>query len=131
MDPLDLTQSFIERCERSVPQPELADSFEGALAQMGFRYFACCSNVNPRSPPRRSQLLKISEHTVHKHIEAAKRRLGVAARVQAIIWAAQRREISLGDVVNAVQPPRHSRPRRLRTLRATQSSIGMSTSLIR
>lgn len=49
-----------------------------------------------------SQMLHISEHTVHKHVEAAKRRLGVSTRVQAIVWAAQRLEISLGDVVTAV-----------------------------
>lgn len=48
-----------------------------------------------------SQILSISEHTVHKHIEAAKRRLGVATRVQAIVWAAQHCEISVGDVVKA------------------------------
>jgi len=50
-----------------------------------------------------SQILNISEHTVHKHIEAAKRRLGVATRVQAIVWAAQHREISVGEVVKAHQ----------------------------
>lgn len=48
-----------------------------------------------------SQILNISEHTVHKHIEAAKRRLGVSTRVQAIVWAALHREISVGDVVKA------------------------------
>jgi DNA-binding CsgD family transcriptional regulator len=48
-----------------------------------------------------SKLLRISEHTVHKHIEAAKRRLGVSTRVQAIVWAAHRREISFADVVKA------------------------------
>jgi DNA-binding CsgD family transcriptional regulator len=58
-----------------------------------------------------SQLLNISEHTVHKHIEAAKRRLGVATRVQAIIWAAQRREISVDDMVKA-EPTRKRAPSR-------------------
>lgn len=255
MDLFDLTQSFIERCERAAPVEELATSFQSAIELMGFRYFACCSHVNPGNPPRRavvlhnypnewvryfaeqdlhardpvfahaelnilpfywdapafnaalkssqrqmlldaqsfciahgytvpihlpwitgalrascsvvpdlekvgarvhpavqimstylyasiayqagvqgareaasgggtflrarereclelaargksdweiSQLLGISEHTVHKHVEAAKRRLGVSTRVQAIVWAAQRLEISLGDVVRAV-----------------------------
>jgi DNA-binding CsgD family transcriptional regulator len=50
-----------------------------------------------------SRILHISEHTVHKHVEAAKRRLGVSTRMQAVVWAVQRREISLGDVVRA--PP--------------------------
>ena len=40
-----------------------------------------------------SQLLRISEHTVHKHVEAAKRRLGVSTRAQAIVWAVQHHEI--------------------------------------
>jgi DNA-binding CsgD family transcriptional regulator len=61
-----------------------------------------------------SQLLGISEHTVHKHVEAAKRRLGVSTRVQAIVWAAQRLEISLGDVVKAAPPTRGASSRRWR-----------------
>lgn len=254
MDPLGLAQSFVERCERLVPESELVGSFQDSLAQMGFRYFACCSHVNLGDPPpgavvlhnypapwvysyaernlheqdpvflraertilpfswdapdfrasltsrqkqilreaadagidhgftvpiptpwvadshrascsvvpdsgvisvrayhavqvmsvylydsaRRqkalhvpfdpdlstggvlslrereclelaargksdwaiSRLLRISQHTVHKHIEGAKRRLGVSTRVQAIVWAAQRREISLGDVAKS------------------------------
>lgn len=253
MDPLNLTQSFVERCERAAPAAELSSAFQHALEHMGFRYFACCSHVNPRNPPSQafvlhnyptawvssyadrrlhecdpvffraerdplpfhwdaprfritltapqrrilqegasvgivhgytvpihlswaadalrascsvvpdssaidtlayralqimamylyaslgyrndlqaakvrvapvlssrerqclglaadgktdweiSQLLNISEHTVHKHIEAAKRRLGVSTRVQAIVWAAQHREISVGDVVKSFQ----------------------------
>jgi DNA-binding CsgD family transcriptional regulator len=265
MDLLELTQSFIERCERSAPASELTATFERAVQQMGFRHFACCSHVNPRHPPQRavvvhnyprewersyaernlheydpvflraekealpfhwdapdfrvgltasqekiiqeaesvgiahgytvpihlpraagalhascslvpetrtidtrayravqlmsmylyvsvgyqkdmrdvqaaslesapvlsarerqclelaaygksdweiSQLLGISEHTVHKHVEAAKRRLGVSTRVQAIVWAAQRLEISLGDVVKAAPTTRGANSRR-------------------
>jgi len=248
MDPVDLTQSFVEHCENAAPVSELVAEFQSALEHMGFRHFACVSHVNPRHPPRRavvlhnypthwvrsfaernlheydpvflraereilpfswdapdfraqlaprqksilreaesygitrgytvpihlpwaagalrascsvvpdsilidnrarravqmmsmylyasvgyqkdvratrdaairagpvltarerqclefaaygksdweiSQLLHISEHTVHKHVEAAKRRLGVATRMQAVVWAVQRREISL------------------------------------
>ena len=62
-----------------------------------------------------SQLLNISEHTVHKHIEAAKRRLGVATRVQAIIWAAQRREISVGEVARPEQTRKRASSRSVRT----------------
>src|SRR5690606_4199677 len=50
-----------------------------------------------------SQLLGISEHTVHKHVEAAKRRLGVSTRTQAIVWAVQHRAICFGDVVNSIE----------------------------
>nr|WP_298722228.1 LuxR family transcriptional regulator [uncultured Steroidobacter sp.] len=265
MDLLDLTQSFVERCERSAPASELAATFERAVQQIGFRHFACCSHVNPRRPPQRavvvhnyprewersyaernlheydpvflraekealpfhwdapdfragltasqekiieeaesvgiahgytvpihlpraagalhascslvpetraidtrayravqlmsmylyvsvgyqkdmraaraaslesapvlsarerqclelaaygksdweiSQLLGISEHTVHKHVETAKRRLGVSTRVQAIVWAAQRLEISLGDVVKAAPTTKGTNSRR-------------------
>jgi len=45
------------------------------------------------------QILKISEHTVHRHIESAKVRLGVSTRVQAIMSAVENREIAFGDVV--------------------------------
>lgn len=47
------------------------------------------------------QILRISEHTVHRHIESAKQRLGVATRVQAVIEAAQGRQISIGDAIRA------------------------------
>lgn len=277
MDPLDLTQSFVERCERSAPISALTAAFQGALEQMGFRYFACCSHVNPLNPPlnavvlynvpsvwahryadrdlhkddpvfRRaerdllpfhwnrpdfraglalvqqrilaeaasvgiangytvpihvpwaaagplpascsvipdsnsiddrahravqvmavylyasashrpkvkatranmaptgavlsprerecleraaegksdweiSQLLGISEHTVHKHVEAAKRRLGVSTRIQAIVWAVQHREICFGDVVRPIVPGRRTAPVRL--------PVGMSIGLNR
>jgi DNA-binding CsgD family transcriptional regulator len=269
MEPLDLMQSFVERCERSAPESELARAFEDSLAQMGFRYFVCCSHVNPGNPPSRavvlhnypapwmrsysdrnlhdrdpvllhaertilpffwdtpdfresltrpqkqimreaadagidhgytvpihtpcapdshrascsvvpdaatiskraysavqvmsvylyasvhrlnelqvpldpdlstggvlslrerqclefaaqgkgdweiSRLLSISPHTVHKHIEAAKRRLGVFTRVQAIVWAAQRGEISLDDVVKSGPLRKDDASRRIRRM---------------
>jgi len=47
------------------------------------------------------EILGISEHTVHRHIESAKQRLGVATRIQAVIGAAQGHQISIGDVVRA------------------------------
>jgi len=47
------------------------------------------------------QLLNLSEHTVHGHIERAKRRFGVATRVQAVVYALQCRQISFGDVIRA------------------------------
>src|SRR5690606_8385900 len=60
-----------------------------------------------------SQLLGISEHTVHKHIEAAKRRLGVSTRIQAIVWAVQNREICFGDVVSPIVPRARTAPVRV------------------
>ena len=57
MDPLDLTQSFVERCERAAPTTELTATFQSTLEHMGFRHFACCSHVNPRNPPQRAVVL--------------------------------------------------------------------------
>jgi DNA-binding CsgD family transcriptional regulator len=50
------------------------------------------------------QLLNISEHTVHRHIETAKRRLGVSTRVQAILRAIDQRQLSFGDVIRSDKP---------------------------
>lgn len=47
------------------------------------------------------KILRISEHTVHRHIESAKQRLGVATRLQAVIGAAQGRQISIGDAIRS------------------------------
>jgi DNA-binding CsgD family transcriptional regulator len=43
------------------------------------------------------QILQISQHTVHRHVESAKHRLGVATRVQAIVRAFQSHQIFVGD----------------------------------
>jgi DNA-binding CsgD family transcriptional regulator len=50
------------------------------------------------------RILGISERTVHNHIEHAKRRLGVATRVQAIVQALVSRQISFGDVIRSAGP---------------------------
>lgn len=47
------------------------------------------------------EILQISEHTVHRYIESAKKRLGVATRIQAIVFALQGQQISLRDVIRA------------------------------
>jgi DNA-binding CsgD family transcriptional regulator len=44
-------------------------------------------------------ILKLSETTVHTHIEQAKRRLGVCTRMQAAILALMSGEIAYGDVM--------------------------------
>jgi DNA-binding CsgD family transcriptional regulator len=53
----DVAQAFIEQCERGAPLPELASSFQRALETLGFRYFACCSHVDPLKPPPRAVVL--------------------------------------------------------------------------
>jgi DNA-binding CsgD family transcriptional regulator len=54
----DIVQSFIERCETSQRIDELALAFQQALETLGFRYFACCSHVDPAHPPRRAIMLQ-------------------------------------------------------------------------
>ncbi len=50
-DPFDIAQHFIEQFERSVPLERLKDAFEKATQDLGFRYFACGSHVDPLNPP--------------------------------------------------------------------------------
>lgn len=45
------------------------------------------------------RLLSLSEGTVHTYVERAKRRLGVATRIQAVVRALAMGQISFGDVV--------------------------------
>jgi DNA-binding CsgD family transcriptional regulator len=54
---LDLIQSFIECCESRPPLSTLASSFRTTIEQLGFKYFACCSRVDPLAPPREAVLL--------------------------------------------------------------------------
>jgi DNA-binding CsgD family transcriptional regulator len=51
MEPFDLAQSFIERCKRTPTTGALTAAFQDVLEHLGFRYFACCSHVNPLKPP--------------------------------------------------------------------------------
>lgn len=57
MKQFDLAQSFVERCQRNAPAAELAGAFRYALEQLGFRFFACCSHVDPLRPPRGAVML--------------------------------------------------------------------------
>lgn len=57
MDTFDLAQSFVERTAGRVPSPVLAAAFQHALERLGFRYFACCSHVDPLRPPRGAVIL--------------------------------------------------------------------------
>lgn len=51
---LRLVQSFIERCEAGVPIETLAPAFQETIEHLGFRFFACCSHVDPLDPPPRA-----------------------------------------------------------------------------
>lgn len=48
-----------------------------------------------------AHVLKLSETTVHTHIERAKRRLGVSTRMQAVVLALRSGDIVYGDVWSA------------------------------
>lgn len=58
------------------------------------------------------RILGLSASTIHNHIESAKRRLGVVTRVQAIVHALARRQISFGDVIRAENSERAGEARR-------------------
>jgi DNA-binding CsgD family transcriptional regulator len=57
VDYLELTQAFVECCARNAPIDELVATFQAALERLGFRYFACCSHVDPLHPPQTAVML--------------------------------------------------------------------------
>lgn len=57
MNHFDLIQSFIECCESKASIATLASSFRTTIERLGFKYFACCSRVDPLAPPREAILL--------------------------------------------------------------------------
>ena len=57
MNHLDRAQSFIELCRRGAPAGELAVVFQRELDAFGFRFFSCCSHVDPLRPPRGAVIL--------------------------------------------------------------------------
>lgn len=50
MNALDTAQCFIEHCRRTQRMEELMRAFQSSLEQLGFRYFACGSHVDPLNP---------------------------------------------------------------------------------
>jgi DNA-binding CsgD family transcriptional regulator len=57
VDHLELTQAFIDSCERA-PGEDLGIVFRLALERLGFRYFLCCSHVDPLRPPDGAVILQ-------------------------------------------------------------------------
>ena len=52
MKQVDVVQGFIEGCGAGPPSARrLAEDFPKTLEALGFRYFACCSHVDPLHPP--------------------------------------------------------------------------------
>jgi DNA-binding CsgD family transcriptional regulator len=102
---VQLMAMHLYEAARPKHEPQLATSLHNTLS---LRERECLELVaQGKSDWAIGQILLISEHTVHRHIESAKRRLGVATRVQAIVCALQGRHISMGDVVRAEAPVRN------------------------
>lgn len=57
MKHFDIAQEFIQTALDAVSVTGLADAFGQAVAQLGFRHFACCTHVDPLRPPRGAVLL--------------------------------------------------------------------------
>lgn len=58
MDSFDVAQSFIEVCQRErTPTSWLTAGFQKSIEALGFRYFACCSHVDPLHPPARAIMI--------------------------------------------------------------------------
>lgn len=47
MNPFDIAQQFIERCEGAERTNQLMPAFARSLENLGFRHFACASHVDP------------------------------------------------------------------------------------
>jgi DNA-binding CsgD family transcriptional regulator len=70
----DVAQVFISHCEQAGRICELSSKFERSLQQLGFRYFACGSHVDPLNPHNEVMLLNYpcgwvksySEHQLHR-----------------------------------------------------------------
>lgn len=69
MNPFDLVQSFIEDCERATTLSNLSDAFQRALEDLGFRYFACGSHVDPLHPREAVMLLNYPKAWVKAYSE--------------------------------------------------------------
>ena len=53
----DVVLSFIECCEAGAPMEVLAQGFRAATEHLGFRFFACCSHVDPLCPPAQAVMV--------------------------------------------------------------------------
>ena len=50
MKPFEIAEAFLEQHGRGVSLPELKRAFEASLRELGFRYFACGSHIDPLGP---------------------------------------------------------------------------------
>ncbi len=57
MNQLDVIRGFLDCAERNPPLQRLAAAFLKAIEALGFRFYACCSHVDPFHPPREAVML--------------------------------------------------------------------------
>jgi DNA-binding CsgD family transcriptional regulator len=50
----DIAQNFVEYCQQAAAVHDIKREFERVTQGLGFRYFACCSHVDPLDPPPRA-----------------------------------------------------------------------------
>ena len=116
--------SFIARAGQELPREALpAAQYLGAIAFETARRFVAATKIRaPRLTQRQfdcivlvaqgksdsdvGRLLGISDQTVHKHIEDAKRRYGVATRIQLVVRTLFDNRLTFGDVLSG-HPSRH------------------------
>ena len=109
--------SFVVRSGNALPGESLASAhYLGVLAFETMRRIAAPAKADPPRLTQRQfdcivlvaqgksdwdagRLLGISDQTVHKHIEDAKRRYGVATRIQLVVRALFDNRLSFGDVL--------------------------------
>lgn len=53
----DALRSFLELCASETTPDSVAAAFRKTIDALGFRYYACCSHVDPRNPPARAILV--------------------------------------------------------------------------
>ena len=69
MNPFDLAEDFDELCTRSTRVAQLSDTFQHHLENLGFRYFACASHVDPLHPRNAVMLLNYPRNWVECYSE--------------------------------------------------------------
>ncbi len=66
MNYLDIAHSFVERTARSTSAQHISADFTRTLEELGFRYFACSSHVDPLRPVRAVMVLNYPREFVEE-----------------------------------------------------------------
>jgi LuxR family quorum-sensing system transcriptional regulator CciR len=88
-----------EAARRVVKLNRSPDSFSDGPTRLTQRQLDCLVLVGRgKSDWDISQLLGISDQTVHQHVEAAKKRFGVASRTQMVVRALFESQLTFSDL---------------------------------